>query len=113
MWSHYADSHKGFVLEYDSKNLNCQCDICDKKSTCNDRVLYNIYPIIYDNRRYNATSFVEYYLGLSLGLNAKMNDTMYYTKAALYKSPQWQYEKEWRLFLNKNNSIGLSSLNIQ
>ncbi len=39
---------------------------------------------------------------------------MYYTKAALYKSPQWQYEKEWRLFLNKkNNSIGLSSLNIQ
>ena len=113
MWSHYADSHKGFVLEYDFKNLNCQCDICDKKSTCNDRVFYNIYPIIYDNRRYNATSFVEYYLGLSLGLNAKMNDTMYYTKAALYKSPQWQYEKEWRLFLNKNNSIGLSSLNIQ
>lgn len=31
MWSHYADSHKGFVLEYDFKNLNCQCDICDKK----------------------------------------------------------------------------------
>lgn len=42
-----------------------------------------------------------------------MNDTMYYTKADLYKSPQWQYEKEWRLFINKNNSTELSNLNIQ
>ena len=38
---------------------------------------------------------------------------MYYTKAALYKSTQWQYEKEWRLFLNKDNSTGLSCLNIK
>ncbi|WP_337421049.1 DUF2971 domain-containing protein [Phocaeicola sp.] len=113
MWSHYAASHKGFVLEYDFKNLMSQCDTCSQKDTCNYRVTYNLYPIIYDNRRYDATSFVEYYLGLSLGLNAKMNDRMYYTKAALYKSPQWQYEKEWRLFLNKNNSTGLSCLNIK
>ncbi|WP_288911097.1 DUF2971 domain-containing protein [uncultured Bacteroides sp.] len=113
MWSHYADSHKGFVLEYDFRNLNCQCDTCNKKDTCSDRVIYNLYPIIYDNRRYDATSFVECYLGLSLGLNSKINDKMYYTKAALYKSTQWQYEKEWRLFLNKDNSIGLSCLNIK
>lgn len=113
MWSHYADSHKGFVLEYDLKNLNCQCDTCNKKDTCSDRVIYNLYPIIYDNRRYDATSFVECYLGLSLGLNAKIDDKMYYTKAALYKSTQWQYEKEWRLFLNKDNSTGLSCLNIK
>lgn len=71
MWSHYADSHKGFVLEYDFKHLNCQCDTCNKKDTCSDRVIYNLYPIIYDNRRYDATSFVECYLGLLLGLNAK------------------------------------------
>ena len=113
MWSHYADSHKGFVLEYDFKNLNCQCDTCNKKDTCSDRVIHNLYPVIYDNRRYDATSFVECYLGLSLGLNAKMNDKMYYTKAALHKSTQWQYEKEWRLFLNKDNSTGLSCLDIK
>lgn len=113
MWSHYADSHKGFVLEYDLKNLKCQCDTCGQKETCSRRIIHNLYPVIYDNRRYDATSFVECYLGLSLGLNAQINDKMYYTKAALYKSPQWQYEKEWRLFLNKNNSIGLSCLDIQ
>lgn len=113
MWSHYANSHKGFVLEYNLKNLNYQCDTCAQNGNCKDRIIHNLYPIIYDNRRYDATSFVEYYLGLSLGLNAQINDKMYYTKAALHKSPQWQYEKEWRLFLNKNNSTGLSCLDIK
>lgn len=113
MWSHYADSHKGFVLEYNLKGLNCRCDTCNEKDTCNDRLIYNLYPVIYDNKRYDATSFVEHYLGLSLGLNAQIPDRMYYTKAALYKSPQWKYEKEWRLFLYKNNSVGLSNLSIQ
>lgn len=112
MWSHYADSHKGFVLEYDLKNLNYKCNTCDKKDFCNERVVYNLYPVLYDNRRYDATSFVESYLGLSFGLDMKIHDKMYYTKAALYKSPQWQYEKEWRLFLNKKNTIGQSCLNI-
>lgn len=113
MWSHYADSHKGFVLEYDFKNLNYRCNTCIQRDICNDRIIHNLYPIIYNNRRYDATSFVEYYLGLSLGLNAKINDKMYYIKAALYKSHQWQYEKEWRLFLNKNSSIKSSCLYIQ
>ena len=35
---------------------------------------------------------------------------MFINKAALYKSPQWAYEKEWRLFLDKQNSYGLPYL---
>lgn len=113
MWSHYADSHNGFVLEYDFKNQKSQCDICDKKDTCNDKVTHYIYPVIYDTKRYDGTSFVESYLGKYLGLNVYIRDMMFYTKASLHKSPQWQYEKEWRMFLNKNNSAGLSNLCIK
>lgn len=113
MWSHYADSHKGFVLEYDFKNQKSKCDICDIKDTCNNQVTHYIFPVIYDSKRYDGTSFVESYLGKSRGLYANINDVMFYTKASLHKSPQWKYEKEWRMFLSKNNSIGLSNLNIK
>lgn len=113
MWSHYADSHKGFVLEYDFKTQKSPCDICAKKDNCNNKVTHYIFPVIYDSKRYDGTSFVESYLGKRLGLYAKINDVMFYTKVSLHKSPQWQYEKEWRMFLNKNNSFGLSNLCIK
>lgn len=113
MWSHYANSHKGFVLEYNFQNLNYKCDTCVKRDFCHDKLIFNLFPIIYDNKRYDATSFVEYYLGLSLGFHPMMNDKMYFTKTALYKSPQWKYEKEWRLFLNNNNSTKASCLDMQ
>lgn len=112
MWSHYANSHKGFVLEYNFRNPNNKCDKCKQKDTCNNKLTYNIYPIIYDSIRYDGTSFVESYLGKKLGLNAILSDMMFFTKAALHKSPQWQYEKEWRLFLSKNNYFG-NSLDIE
>lgn len=112
MWSHYADSHKGFVLEYDFKNQISQCDKCDIKDNCNNKVIHYIFPVIYDSKRYDGTSFVESYLGKSIGLYANINDMMFYTKASLHKSPQWQYEKEWRMFLSKNNPMEQSSLHI-
>ena len=112
MWSHYADSHKGFVLEYNLQALDRQCDTCERKNTCNDKVIHYLFPVIYDSKRYDGTFFVENYLGESFGLYTHISDVMFYTKAALHKSPQWQYEKEWRLFLSKSNSAGLSSLNI-
>ncbi len=113
MWSHYANSHKGFVLEYDLRNIRIKCDNCENKSTCKDRIIHNIYPIIYDNKRYDGTSFVDSYLGKYFGLNAKMSDIMFLNKGALYKSPLWAYEKEWRLFLNKQNSVGLPYLCVE
>lgn len=112
MWSHYADSHKGFVLEYDFKNQKSQCDKCDIKDNCNNKVIHYIFPVIYDSKRYDGTSFVESYFGKSIGLYANINDMMFYTKASLHKSPQWQYEKEWRMFLSKNNPMEQSSLHI-
>lgn len=113
MWSHYSDSHKGFVLEYNLQDIESQCDTCDGKNTCNDKVIHYLFPVIYDSKRYDGTSFVESYLGKSFGLYTNIDDVMFYTKATLHKSPQWQYEEEWRLFLSKSNFAGLSSLSIQ
>ena len=106
MWSHYANSHKGFALEYNLRNIHTKCDNCSNKYTCKDRIIHNLYPIIYDNKRYDGTYLVEYFLGKHMGLLTKLEDVTFNTKVALYKSPQWSYEKEWRLFLNKQNSYG-------
>lgn len=112
MWSHYANSHKGFVLEYDLRNIVTKCTSCEKND-CDDRMFYSLYPIIYDIKRYDATAFVEIFLVKELGADAKVPDVMFFNKGALYKSPQWKYEKEWRLFLDKKNSVYSQCLDIE
>ena len=102
------------AIDNDNGIRTTDIDLSGEVYACGDRqVIFNLYPIIYDNKRYDATSFVEYYLGLSVGFHPMMNDKMYFTKTALYKSPQWKYEKEWRLFLNNNSSTKASCLDIQ
>ena len=111
MWSHYAKSHTGFVLEYDLRGLNIKCDHCARKEDCPDRIITSLYPLLYSKKRYDATSFVDYYLGRSFTLTPTLEDTLFFKKAALYKSPQWAYEKEWRMFMNKvGGAVGLSYL---
>lgn len=56
--------------------------------------------MFYSDRRYDVTSFVEYYLGMSMSLTPTLNDMLVTRKAALHKSSQWKYEQEWRLFFN-------------
>lgn len=114
MWSHYAKSHTGFVLEYDLRNLTIKCDRCENKDRCADRIIATLYPMLYTKKRYDATSFVDYYLGKSFSLTPTMEDTLFFKKAALYKSQQWAYEKEWRLFMNKvGGAVGLSCLTVE
>lgn len=110
MWSHYAKSHTGFALEYDLRNIDLKCDNCAQKLDCPNRIIHNLYPVIYTRRRYDATNFVDCYLGRNFGLGTMIDDILFFNKAALYKSPQWSYEKEWRLFLDKKDSYGLPCL---
>lgn len=112
MWSHYADSHKGFALEYDMREYMTQCDKCEKNKDCPNRIFTNLYPVIYSRKRYDATSFVDYYVGLSYGFSPILDDVSFFNKAALYKSPQWSYEKEWRLFLGRKNAHNLPCLTV-
>ena len=86
MWSHYADEHKGFVLGYD---LNTEF---------NRDALANLFPVIYSAKRYDAHEAVRYLLAEMMEIRNNQNqDQLFYLAAALYKSKDWSYEKEWRL----------------
>lgn len=81
MWSHYADNHTGFCIEYDFTRLSYE----------NDLTKY-LFPVGYDSRRYDITNlfkktFNEPYDPRVILLCFLMN----------LKHSSWSYEKEWRI----------------
>ena len=86
MWSHYADSHRGFALEYDFR------------STLNEPLpRVGLYPVIYSEERYDASAYLTWALLTVMSIKAFNPDISANIKAALYKSKHWEYEKEWRM----------------
>lgn len=86
MWSHYANNHKGFALEYNMKPI-----------LSNRIPNISIYPVIYDNKRFDGTEYTMWEFLKFAGVNFPNQDLISHIKCALYKSKQWEYEKEWRL----------------
>lgn len=81
MWSHYADNHTGFCIEYDFTRLSYE----------NDLTKY-LFPVGYDSRRYDITNlfkktFNEPYDPRVILLCFLMN----------LKHSSWSYEKELRI----------------
>ncbi len=119
MWGLYADNESGFALEYDFSNtLNAE-----PKAYGKTRNSY-IYPVIYSNKRYELplsyAQFLIRYCSINTLLVTKgvyntNPELAYYlssgicpdvtvpTKAALYKSKEWEQEEEWRLFCTSND----------
>lgn len=77
MWAHYADSHKGFCIEYDLTRIP-------------EGYRFGILPVIYSDKRYDVTNAV-----VTRNTNLLMNP--YY-----FKSSHWKYEKEWRMVITEN-----------
>lgn len=77
MWSHYAGIHTGICIEYNFSNL-----------PITDYANRFVYPVIYAQNFYDATTLLKEcsYAPVILPL-----------LASLYKSPEWSYEKEWRM----------------
>lgn len=86
MWSHYADQHRGFCIEYDTESLPPE-----------NLFLRLLYPVIYSDKLFDGTS---YYL-TAIQDRHKFNP-LFPSLAALHKSPEWSYEKEWRLIIPAN-----------
>ena len=87
MWSHYADSHKGFALEYDFR------------PTMSSKPLERraIYPVVYSDERYDASVYITRQFMHVLGFHSKNPDITAFSKVALHKSRVWEYEREWRI----------------
>ena len=80
MWGHYADNHRGFCISYDF--------MADTRKRIKGKgiALYpNIWPVIYQQQR------------VDFGELFKQGKIQSVTNAALFKSHEWKYEKEWRL----------------
>ncbi|ALN64598.1 hypothetical protein GLA29479_3747 [Lysobacter antibioticus] len=78
MWSHYADSHKGFCIEYDVRSL--------PESDLRARSLY---PVLYSDDIFDATEFFQ--------RDAAERNICHSILAGLLKAKDWSYEREWRL----------------
>lgn len=82
MWSHYADHHRGFCLEYPIHTIPAQ-DI-------RRRLLF---PVVYSAALLDSTPIFERMAA------SKPFNNLFPVGACLRKSPAWSYEKEWRLVL--------------
>ncbi len=107
MWSHYAQNHQGFALNYDFKS-RFSIDLGFSGVRGTDFADKKILPVRYSNERFDATYYVEfhfidnYYKSLGLKFNAPFYDKLFYYKILLFKSLDWSYEKEWRIIKQTN-----------
>ena len=82
MWSHYADNHRGFCIEYGLKGLVPDHPFCKF-----------LYPVIYSEALYDLTPWAE----ALVHPDRKNFNTDCLILGVLYKFDGWQYEDEWRL----------------
>lgn len=84
MWSHYANSHKGFCIEYEIPPVG----------NGSNELHQNLYPVIYCNDMSDVTKEILVNSNNNLG-NEELHNL--YIKALLRKGLDWKYEQEWRL----------------
>lgn len=103
MWSHYAQNHEGFALEYDLKPI-----LIEKRQ--HGELLM---PIIYSDERCDATQFYLWAILRILGKRIPNPNMLNMIKALLYKSKSWEYEKEWRLMLTEHSKEKVVSTSLR
>lgn len=80
MWGHYGNKHTGFCLEYDVSLL--------------PNALRLLLPIVYIDVPFDASMILDM---------RDIDDKYAFICPSLFKSSEWKYEKEWRIFLPCND----------
>lgn len=113
MWSHYADNHKGFCVEFDLSFLKEKTEYTvddyqyysEPDQYINERLKATIkgclFPVIYTSSRTNipVTKLMKLKIDEIKNHNHNRDIDMLLFKAFIIKSANWSYEKEWRLIL--------------
>lgn len=86
MWSNYANSHKGFCIEYDSNELIKVVETKHKMP---------ILPVLYSNQ-FDPISLPVLFSNQN---KEKINMSFLLTSTCI-KSTEWSYENEWRMVFN-------------
>ena len=112
MWGHYASSSTGFSIGYNFRGFPCVDSVGEGNSELPTRC--ELFPIIYQSKRYDATPYAEWLLICSLvndyfkTFSSQGNildaakilpcpDMLAPTKIMIHKSTEWKSEHEWRL----------------
>lgn len=84
LWAHYANNHDGICIEYDIKN----CNEPFFKNSC--------FKVEYVETSDDTSDIKDF-------INKNEIDFNLVLKPFLKKSIEWEYEKEWRIILEKEN----------
>ena len=76
MWAHYANNHRGMCVEYDLLEISSQ-------------LKFTPVPIVYSEERVCFNSLNTTTVG--------RDTTKMFLESLTTKSPEWSYEKEWRI----------------
>jgi hypothetical protein len=88
MWSHYANYHKGFCIEFNYKKLEDALILFNRENN----VITYMSRVIYKKN----------YPRLSGYNNEDMVDSLF------IKSSNWKYEKEWRVIYSEGNGLKIN-----
>ena len=94
MWAHYANSNKGFCIEYDFNKVK-GLPAKDK------RYFISMYKVIYKETldEYSFVPMLEYYFSGKTDKEKLKQANMDTLLRLITKDPEWDKEKEWRIFL--------------
>ena len=88
MWSHYANSHTGFCIEYDFNNIKWE-----------NLLVYPL-PVLYSKER----PLIPYYIWGGKDIEKAKKELMI---GLLTKDTVWSYENEWRYIISKQDKTEL------
>ena len=83
MWAHYSNNHYGFCIEYDSTNVQGY-----------NPYIHQLYPILYTDKLFNVS---DLFYDNGDRVKSKNFNNLYLSYPLIYKSYEWDYEKEWRV----------------
>ena len=87
MWSHYADSHKGFLIEY---------DLHDYIESLRENKIF-LYPVSYQDERVSIDENILQKINIhDISNEGKNTLAVLFLKGLLTKKKDWEIEKEWR-----------------
>lgn len=93
MWSHYADNHTGFCIEYDCTVNNLESNVA------------LISPVIYSAMRPKIPW--KAYLAMDNSANKEFGKDIFasFFLSFLTKDDVWSYEREWRILVPSANKV--------
>lgn len=119
----YSDNAKGFILEYNTKELLSNCNRANCSNSWKCTTLHQspvLIPVNYKSKRYDISQMLTSYIFLMALEKVSHNTTngivpfyidyLFPLKLAGRKQSTWRYEQEWRLvyFSNKESEIAQS-----